>query len=137
MNLYWKAQIVATLGMGGFGAWHWVQRQQRLNNTLPVTATVEKIDRTCLLVDNGSGATAYGSCGQRAFFNQQAFRNGKREDLEGKASVTIFYTAPQDGSFQSGSIALTGHDDGFYDLKAGDPMPIRVDKADPAHFSTD
>lgn len=137
MNLYWKAQIVATLGMGAFGAWHWVERRMHLNATLPVSATVERIDRTCLLVDNDTGASGYGSCGQRAFFNKQAFANGHREDLEGTAKVTLFYTAPQDGSFQSGSLKFTGHDDAFYDLKAGDPLPIRVDKADPAIFTID
>ena len=137
MNLYWKAQIVATIGMAGFGAWHWGEYQLYLRDTLPVTATVETVDRTCHLVDTNSGATAYGSCGQRAFFNKQAFASGKRADLEGKAVVKIIYTAPQDGSFHPGTLNYTGHDDAFYDLKAGDPIAIRVDKSDPAHFTLD
>ena len=137
MNLYWKAQIVATMGMAAFGAQRWIKHELHLRDTAPTMATVEKIDRTCLLVDNQSGATAYGSCGQRDFFNRQAYAGGKRADLEGKARVSIMYTAPQDGSFHPGELNYTGHDDRFYELKAGDQLPIRVDKADPAHFTLD
>ena len=137
MNLYWKAQIVATIGMAAFGAWHWGQHQLHLRNTLPVTATVEQVDRTCLLADTNSDAVAYGDCGQRDFFNRQAFASGKRADLEGKAVVKIMYTAPQDGSFHPGTLNFTGHDDAFYQLKAGDPIAIRVATADPAQFTLD
>lgn len=137
MNLYWKAQIVAMIGMAAFGTERWVRHEMHLRDTLPVTATVEKIDRTCLLVDSRTGATAYGECGQRAFFNSQAYAGGKRTDLEGKAEVSITYTAPQDGSFQPGTIHYTGHDDAFYQLKAGDSVAIRVARNDPTHFTLD
>ena len=137
MNLYWKAQVVATLGFALYGANRWVQNEMHLHNTLPAVATVEKISRTCLLKDSRTGATKYGGCGGREFLNEQAYRNGKREDLEGKAAVSITYTAPQDGSFQTGRLDYTGHDDQFYQLKAGDRISIRVERKNPVHFTLD
>ena len=47
------------------------------------------------------------------------------------------YTAPQDGSFHPGTLNFSGHDDAFYQLKAGDPIAIRVATADPAQFTLD
>jgi len=135
MNLYWKAQIVATLAFAIYGANSWVRHEMYLRDTLPTVANVEKITRTCLLKDTRSDRTKYGDCGGPEFFNAQAYRNGKREDLEGKAVVVIMYTAPQDGSFQAGRLNFTGHDDPFYQLKAGDHIPIRVDRRDPASFT--
>ena len=137
MNLYWKAQIVATTGFAIYGTYAWIQHQAHIRDTAPAMATVEKIDRTCLLKDTQTGAQKYGDCGGRAFFNAQAYRDGKREDLEGKAVVLIMYTAPQDGSFQSGELNFNGHQDPFYQLKAGDHLPIRVDRHDAAHFTLD
>jgi hypothetical protein len=137
MNLYWKAQIVATIAFALYGANTWARHEMHLRDTLPVVATVEKITRTCLLKDTQSDATKYGDCGGREYFNAQAYRDGKREDLEGKAVVSIIYTAPQDGSFQAGRLNFTGHDDSFYRLKAGDRIPIRVDRKDPARFTLD
>jgi hypothetical protein len=137
MNLYWKAQIVASLGLAAYGAHSWLNREIHLRDTQPAVATVEKIARTCLLEDTQTGATMRGDCGGRAFFNAQAYRNGKREDINGDAVVSIMYTAPQDGSFQSGRLNFTGHDDQFYELKAGDRIPIRVDRKDPARFTLD
>ena len=137
MNLYWKAQIVATMGFAIYGGYAWARHEMHLRDTAPAVATVEKISRTCLLKDTQTGQTGYGDCGGRDFFNAQAYAKGKREDIEGKAVVTLMYTAPQDGSFQSGQLNFNGHEDPFYEMKAGDRLPIRVDKRDPAHFTLD
>ena len=49
--------------------------------------------------------------------------------------VHVSYTAPQNGSYQTGEFTLTGHDDAFYSLRAGDEVEILVSKSDPTKIS--
>ena len=49
--------------------------------------------------------------------------------------MTVNYTAPQDGSFQSAELKFDSKDDEFYDLKAGDEINILVRNDDPTKIT--
>ena len=134
MSTYLKMQVLSAIGLGLYTAGAWGYHQYHLSATLPVTATIEKVSRECRF-DGANGGSTRGPCA-RDDFTDQAFKDGKRViDIDGTADVAFYYTAPQDGSFHTGSFHYGGRDDQFYLLKAGDPLPIRVAKDDSADYS--
>jgi len=117
-------------------------------NGVQTEATVATIDHTCEIIEKvsrevedprGGGGTIQAT--------EQSTRKGecksvgewkevraKRDKLvEGTADVHVTYRAP-DGSFQTGTVTYTGRDDEFYELKAGDSLPIMVDAENPKHI---
>ena len=58
-------------------------------------------------------------------------RKERKKRIAGQATLHLSYVAPQDGSQQTGEIKLTGRDDAFYEIKAGDQIEILVSKTDP------
>lgn len=136
MSTYVKLQILGTVGIALYSAGAWVQHQLHLRATVPVTATVEKVARECRF-DDPRGGSARGPCVRDDFY-ATAYKDGKRQiDIDGTADVSIYYSAPRDGSFHTGTLRFGGRDDQFYLLKAGDPLPIRVDTENPSDFSAD
>ena len=104
-----------------------------------VKATVTTIDRTCNFIETTTSPdgrkTARGltdSCNSTGEWASVKEKRNKR--VSGKATVHFSYTAPADGSYQSGKFELTGRDDLFYEIKAGDEVEILVSKTDPTKF---
>lgn len=104
-----------------------------------VKATVTTIDRTCDFVETSfEGKKAISSRGYTDSCNSTGewakVREKRSKKISGKATVHVSYLAPVDGSAQTGEFKLTGGDDAFYELKAGDEVEILVSKSDPARF---
>src|SRR3954471_14571950 len=110
------------------------------SNAKPAMATVTTNDRTCDFVET----TMYGdghkkvegvtdSCNSTDEWDKtrDAIREHRRKKISGKATVHVSYTAPQDGSFHSGELQLTGSDDLFYEVQAGSEVKILVSDKDP------
>ena len=105
-------------------------------NADKVSATVMTIDRTCDFVETtyeGKKAVEQrgytDSCSSTDEFAK--VREKRNKMVSGRATVHVGYTAPKDGSYQTGEFKMTGRDDDFYSLKAGDTIQILVSKTDP------
>lgn len=115
---------------------------------VPTEATVATIDHTCEIIEKvsrqvkdprgGGGtieateqSTRKGEC--KSVGEWKEVRSKRDKLVEGTADVHVTYRAP-DGSFQTGTVTYTGRDDEFYELKAGDPLPIMVDAEDPTRI---
>jgi hypothetical protein len=101
-----------------------------------VKATVTTIDRSCDFVETtfeGKKAVSTrgysDSCNSTDEWAKVREKRGKR--VSGRATLHLSYVAPQDGSAQTGELKLTGRDDAFYEIKAGDEIEILVSKSDP------
>jgi hypothetical protein len=101
-----------------------------------VKATVTTIDRSCDFVetafDGKKVVSARGytdSCNSTDEWSKVREKRNKR--VSGRATLHLSYVAPQDGSPQTGELKLTGRDDAFYEIKAGDEIEILVSKSDP------
>ena len=104
-----------------------------------VKATVTTIDRSCNFVETRfEGKKAVSSRGYTDSCNSTdewaKVREQRSKKISGKATVHLSYVAPMDGSSQTGEFKLTGGDDAFYELKAGDEVEILVSKTDPTRF---
>lgn len=110
---------------------------------VPTTATVTTIDRSCTIIeqtmpedpeirartkDRPIQSTRKGDCNEVEEWAEVKRTKSKR--VEGEAEIHFVYAGP-DGKQHSGSFRFTGADDEFYDLKAGDPISVRVAKDDP------
>ena len=112
---------------------------------VPTEATVSTIDHTCEIVERvsreiedprGGGGTIEaaeqttrkGEC--KSVGEWKEVRAKRNKLVEGTADVHVSYRAP-DGSYQTGTLTYTGRDDEFYELKAGDTLPIKVDPENP------
>ncbi|MCY7280899.1 MAG: hypothetical protein LH610_08400 [Sphingomonas bacterium] len=125
------AAIVLVIAVGAAGA---IDSQ---SNYQPAEATVYRIDRSCSFTrthDGGPGnQVAEGieqDCSATNEFKKIASASKRPMDVAGDAVVKVNYTAPQDGSSQSGELKFDGHDDQFYALKAGDRLKILVANKD-------
>lgn len=109
-------------------------------------ATVTTIDRTCTIVTTeksqvpipGSSETrevtskvgqSKGEC--KSVEEWEEVRKKRNKDVDGVAVVHVEYRAPQDGKLHQGTLEFDGRDDEFYQLRAGDPIEVRVSKDDP------
>ncbi|HUP66637.1 MAG TPA: hypothetical protein VM145_00285 [Sphingomicrobium sp.] len=104
-----------------------------------VKATVTTIDRTCNFVETTfEGKKAVSSRGYSDSCNSTnewaKVRENRNKKISGHATVHVSYLAPQNGSPQTGEFELTGGDDAFYDIKAGDEISILVSKSDPTRI---
>ena len=112
----------------------------------PATATVVTIDRECKIIEStrreiddprGSGTkidaqemrSLKGEC--KSVGEWEEVRKKRKKTVDGTAAVHVEYQAPQDGSFQTATLNFTGRDDEFYELNAGDTIPILVASDDP------
>ena len=112
----------------------------------PATATVVTIDRVCQIIEStrrqvddprGSGVkldaaemrSTKGEC--KSVGEWEEVRKKRKKMVDGTAAVHVEYQAPQDGSFQTATLEFTGRDDEFYELNAGDTIPILVATDDP------
>lgn len=112
----------------------------------PATATVVTIDRECQIIESmrrqvddprGSGVkldaaemrTTKGEC--KSVAEWEEVREKRKKMVDGTAAVHVEYQAPQDGSYQTATLNFTGRDDEFYELNAGDTIPILVANGDP------
>ena len=101
-----------------------------------VKATVTTIDRTCDFVETTfEGKKAVSARGYTNSCNSTdewaKVREKRNKRVAGHATLHLSYVAPQDGSPHTGEIELTGRDDAFYEIKAGDEIEILVSKTDP------
>jgi hypothetical protein len=104
-----------------------------------VKATVTTIDRTCNFVETTfEGKKAVSARGYTDSCNSTdewaKVRKERSKKVSGRATIHVSYVAPMDGSAQTGEFKLTGGDDAFYELKAGDEVEILVSKTDPTRF---
>jgi Flp pilus assembly protein TadD len=104
-----------------------------------VKATVTTIDRTCDFVETAfEGKKAVSTRGYTDSCNSTdewaKVREKRNKRVAGRATLHLSYVAPQDGSQQTGEIKLTGGDDAFYEIKAGDEIEILVSKSDPTRI---
>jgi hypothetical protein len=109
-------------------------------NADKVTATVTTIDRTCDFTETTyegkkavSARNYTDSCTSTDEFAKVKEQRNKM--VSGRATVHVSYAAPKDGSYQTGEFKMTGTDDDFYTLKAGDSVDILVSKTDPTQIS--
>jgi hypothetical protein len=101
-----------------------------------VKATVTTIDRSCDFVETSfegkKAVSARGytdSCDSTGEWSK--LREKRNKHISGRATLHLSYVAPQDGSPQTGELKLTGRDDAFYAIRAGDEIEILVSKSDP------
>jgi hypothetical protein len=101
------------------------------------TASVYMIDRKCQIVETSydgeykrkSSRVYTDSCSSLDEWGE--VRKKRTKDIAGKAVVFLNYTAPGSGQTQMGKLNFDGHDDEFYELKAGDQIEILVSEKDP------
>ena len=114
-------------------------------NGVRTEATVATIDHNCEIIESvtrevkdprGGGGpieaqemkSKKGEC--KSVGEWKEVRSKRNKLVDGTADVHVTYRAP-DGSFQTGTVTYTGQEDEFYELKAGDPLPIMVDAENP------
>lgn len=122
---------------------------QGCGNSVPATAMVTTIDRTCTIVEKtkltgvdgkelpGSGEEIRryeGECHEIDDWDE--VKRGRGMNLDGKAEIHLVYAGP-DGKQHNSSVRVTGQDSEFYDLKAGDSVEVRLnpDKPEQVWFS--
>ena len=125
------AAIVLVVAVGAAGA------IDSTSNYAPTEATIFRIDRSCSFTrvyQGGPGnRRAEGieqDCSATDEFKRIAAASKRSMDVAGDAVVKVSYTAPQDGSSQTGELKFDGHDDEFYKLAAGDKLHILVANKD-------
>lgn len=125
------AAIVLVVAVGAAGA------IDSTSNYKATEGTVFRIDRSCSFTrvyEGGLGKQrAEGleqDCSATDEFKKIASSTKRTMDVAGDAVVKVEYTAPQDGSAQTGELKFDGHDDEFYALKAGDKVRILVANKD-------
>ena len=101
-----------------------------------VKATVTTIDRTCDFVETTfEGKKAISARGYTDSCNSTEewakVREKRNKKIAGKATIHVSYVAPADGAEHTGEFKITGGDDAFYEVKAGDVIEIFVSKSDP------
>ena len=127
--------MLFVLGLAGYSA------IDRTTNYKPAKASVSMIDRKCDIIETTTSPdgqksvrTYKGECKSvDAAWGQAKAKHDKK--ISGRAVVTVNYTAPQDGSFQSAELKFDSKDDEFYDLKAGDEINILVRNDDPTKIT--
>jgi hypothetical protein len=113
---------------------------------VPTTATVTTIDRSCTIIEK---SYKQGLDGEKVAGTEEEVRRYKGDcneiddweevkakrskSIDGSADINFVYTGP-DGKQHNGTLTFDGRDDEFYDLKAGDPMPIKVAEDDPKRY---
>ena len=118
--------VVLVAGVATFGV---VQREA---NYKPTDATVFRIDRTCGFTRITEGQATKKSeqvtqdCSATEEFRQIAGQVERNKDVDGHAVVKVSYIAPQDHAYHTGEFKLSGYDDRFYKLKAGDKLKVLV-----------
>ena len=137
MSLYFRAQILFICLAALVGGGLWVKKAVHDSHSVPVTAAVSMIDRTCEWQDENTREVRRLPC-----THDEVEGGYKKTDqgvhyLVGDAVIHFAYAAPQDGIERPGEFKVTGNDPRFYSLKAGDPLPIRVSKDDPALFEVE
>ena len=129
------AVVLFIVGVAG------VSTINRATNYTPAKASVSLIDRKCEIIEtvtspdgNKSSSTFNGDCksADDAWNSAKAKHNKK---IAGTSTVTVSYTAPKDGSYQTSELHFTARDDEFYDLKAGDEINILVRNDDPTKIT--
>lgn len=101
-----------------------------------VKARVTTIDRSCNFVETTyEGKKAVSARGYTDSCNSTdewaKVREERTKKVSGRATVHVSYIAPADGNIHNGEFKLTGGDDAFYEVKAGDEIEILVSKTDP------
>jgi hypothetical protein len=134
-RLYGMGSVMLfVLGMAGYSA------IDRTTNYKPAKASVSMIDRTCDIIEtetspdgHKSVRTYNGECKSVDAWDKAKAKRDKT--ISGKAVVTVSYSAPKDGSYQSAELRFDSRDDEFYDLKAGDEINILVRNDDPTKIT--
>jgi hypothetical protein len=135
MNYSLRGAVFAMVAIASLGAYSAINRSA---NWAEAKATISTIDRTCdfieTTVEDGhkSARGLTDSCNSTDEWEK--VRAKRNKVVSGKAVVHVSYTAPQNGSYQTGELTLTGRDDEFYSLHAGDSVAILVSKADPTRI---
>lgn len=125
----------AVVFVAGVGACSVIDRS---SNYQPAKASVFLIDRTCNFTETGYedgkkvARKVTDSCNSTDEWT--SVRKKRNKVVSGKAVVHLSYTAPQNGSAQTGKLNFDGRDDEFYELKAGDEVRILVRNDDPTKF---
>lgn len=128
-----RGAVAAMILVAGLGAWSAINRGVNFQRA---KATISYIDRTCDFIEEtrvgDAPKTVRGysdSCNSTNEFD--TIREKRNKKISGRATLHLTYTAPQNGSYQTGELALTGADDEFYELTAGDEIDILVSNQDP------
>jgi hypothetical protein len=109
-------------------------------NAKKAMATITTIDRNCTIIETEydadykkkSSRSYTGAC--NSIDEWDRVREKRNKDVAGSAVVHLAYTAPQTGQSETGELKFDGHDDEFYQLKAGDEIAILVSDADPTRI---
>lgn len=111
---------------------------ERAMNWKPAKASITTIDRNCQIIETKYGANDQTES-SRTYTDQcnsidewEKVRTNRKKDVAGTAVVHVSYFAPQTGQTQYSELKFDGHDDEFYELKAGDEIAIMVDNTDPS-----
>ena len=125
------AAVVLVVAVGAAGA------IDSTSNSKPTEATVFRIDRSCAFtrvyeggLEKKRSERIEQDCSATDEFKKVASESKRTMDVAGDAVVKVAFTAPQDGSSQTGELKFDGHDDEFYVLRAGDKIKILVANKD-------
>jgi hypothetical protein len=109
----------------------------RAANWKPATASVSYIDRKCTIIRTTYDEN-YKATDKQAFSDScnsidewEKVRSKRNKTVDGTAVVHLSYAAPQNGQSETGELTFDGRDDEFYQMKAGDEVPILVSNSDP------
>ena len=105
-------------------------------NSVTASATVLRIDRTCTFIAKDDAKTrTEEDCNATPEFRAIADKGAPgRKRVVGTEIMHVSYPSPIDGSTLFGELHLTGRDDEFYTVNAGDPIAIRIKVDDPTRI---
>lgn len=137
MSLRLKGTVALCVLLAGGGTWSAISRQ---SNYKPAKASVVLIDRKCDIIETTK--TPSGRTRSSRQYNDdcksidawEQARNKRDKSIAGRATVTVSYTAPQDGSYRTSTLVFTSRDDEFYDLAAGDEIDVLVQNDEPTRI---
>ncbi|MEO7786735.1 MAG: hypothetical protein ABIR77_02775 [Sphingomicrobium sp.] len=104
-------------------------------NSVPATAIVVTIDRMCTFIaEDPTHTKSEEECGATPEFRALADKGVPKRKIEGHETMHVTYVSPVDGSTLVGDLHLTGRDNQFYTVNAGDQIAIRIKKDDPTRI---
>ncbi|MEQ7873224.1 hypothetical protein ABDK56_04365 [Sphingomonas sp. ASV193] len=129
MTWYWRAQILFVTASALVGGWTWWKHHRFLAATVPVTATVETIERNCAF--DGDGTSAYAPCTRDQLAGRYRVDGNKTYYIIGSAAVKLDWTDPATGHPYDATVTIDGQDPRFYSAEIGDDWPVRFERAHP------
>ena len=133
MSWYWRAQILFVIASAVFGGWKWWEHRRFLADTVPVTATVESVDRKCAI--DGDGDANMAPCTREQLAGAYRVDGNKTYYIFGSAEIKLDWIDPSSGRAFDTLLTIDGKNPRFYSAAPGDDWPVRVDRAHPERLA--